>query len=121
MNSDKTGPATDRKQGQAKPVSNTGTEPGKGAEHPGRSRIGGAWTALAVAIIVLVLLLIFILQNQNPAQVEFLGVTGSMPLGVLVLLSAALGALVVMGLGAARMVQLKAQARRQRRALRSGK
>lgn len=121
MNSDQTRSPTRRERGQAKPAADTGTVAKKGADHPSRSRIGGAWTALAVAVIVLVLLLVFILQNQNPAQVEFLGMTGSMPLGVLVLLSAALGALVVMGLGAARMVQLKAQARRQRRQLRSGK
>lgn len=78
-----------------------------------QSRIGGAWTAVAVAAIVLLLLLIFILQNQNTVSVTFFGGSGELPLGVLVLLAAVGGALLVVVLGVARMIQLKALARRQ--------
>ena len=86
-----------------------------------RTRLGGAWTALAVAVIVLVILLIFILQNQQLSDVNFFGATGTLPLGVLVLLSATGGALLVIVLGVARMVQLKASARRERRARQPGR
>lgn len=81
-----------------------------------QSRIGGAWTAVAVAAIVLLLLLIFILQNQKQVSVTFFGGTGELPLGVLVLLAAVGGALLVVVLGVARMIQLKALARRQLKA-----
>lgn len=81
-----------------------------------QSRIGGAWTAVAVAAIVLLLLLIFILQNQKQVSVTFFGGTGQLPLGVLVLLAAVGGALLVVVLGVARIIQLKALARRQLKA-----
>jgi uncharacterized integral membrane protein len=81
-----------------------------------RTRIGAAWLAVAVAVIVLVVLLVFILQNQQAATVVFFGAQGQLPLGVLVLLAAAGGALLVIVLGVARMIQLQWQARRDRRA-----
>lgn len=82
-----------------------------------RTRIGAAWIALAVGVIVLVLLLVFILQNQQSATVIFFGAEGQLPLGVLVLLAATGGALLVIVLGMARMIQLQVQARRERRAI----
>jgi uncharacterized integral membrane protein len=81
-----------------------------------RTRIGAAWVAVAVAIIVLVALLIFILQNQQQVTMSYFGATGQFPLGVLVLLAAAGGALLVIVLGFARIIQLRWLARRDRRA-----
>jgi uncharacterized integral membrane protein len=80
-----------------------------------RTRISGAWTAVAVAAVVLLLLLIFILQNLQTVRVTFFGASGQLPLGVAVLLAAVGGALLVVVLGAARMIQLRAFARRERR------
>jgi uncharacterized integral membrane protein len=80
-----------------------------------RTRISAAWTAVAVAAVVLLLLLVFILQNLQTVRVTFLGATGQLPLGVAVLLAAVGGALLVVVLGAARMIQLRALARRERR------
>jgi uncharacterized integral membrane protein len=80
-----------------------------------RTRIGGAWTAVAVAVVVLLLLLIFILQNLQTVRVTYLGASGQLPLGVAVLLAAVGGALLVVVLGVARMIQLRTYARRQRR------
>ena len=112
--------ADTQRNGEA-PAAPATRDPGRAARPSSRTRLGGAWTALAVAIIVLVLLLVFILQNQQLSSVNFLGASGSLPLGVLVLLSAAGGALLVVVLGAARMIQLKALARKQRRDLTRGK
>lgn len=100
-----------------------GTEGGAGdagggarpARRGGRTRISGAWFAVAVAAIVLLFLLIFILQNLQSVQVTYLGATGQLPLGVALLMAAVGGALLVIVLGAARILQLRASAWRQRR------
>jgi len=81
-----------------------------------RTRIGAAWVAVAVAVVVLVLLLVFILQNQDQVTVTFFTATGQFPLGVLLLFAAAGGALLVIVLGIARIIQLRWLARRDRRA-----
>jgi uncharacterized integral membrane protein len=83
-----------------------------------RTRISAAWIALAVAVLVLVVILIFILQNQQQVNVSFFGANGRFPLGVLMLLSAAGGALLVVILSFARMLQLRWLARRDRRTAR---
>lgn len=80
-----------------------------------RTRISAAWAAVAVAVVVLVLLLVFILQNLDPVTVTYFGATAQMPLGVLLLFAACGGALLVIVLGIARMLQLHWLARRDRR------
>ncbi|RBM21098.1 DUF1049 domain-containing protein [Prauserella sp. PE36] len=72
-----------------------------------RTRISAAWVAAIVGVLVLILLLIFILQNQASATVNFLWMSGSLPVGVGVLLAAVGGALLVALLGAARILQLR--------------
>ncbi|PXY36876.1 hypothetical protein BA062_09915 [Prauserella flavalba] len=72
-----------------------------------RTRISAAWVAAIVGVLVLILLLIFILQNQDSATVNFLWMSGSLPVGVGVLLAAVGGALLVALLGAARILQLR--------------
>ena len=79
------------------------------------TRIGAAWVAVAVAVVVLVLLLIFILQNQDQVTVTLFQATTQMPLGVVLLLAACAGALLVIVLGVARILQLRWLARRDRR------
>lgn len=86
-----------------------------------QTRISAAFVALAVGIIVLVLLLIFILQNHETTTVRYFGAEGSMQLGVLLLFSAAGGALIVVIFGAARIAQLHWLARRDRRTTSSKK
>lgn len=80
-----------------------------------QTRIGAAWIAVAVGVIVLVLLLIFILQNLDPVTVKYFSAHGTMPLGVLLLFAAAGGALLVIVLGFARMLQMRLLARRDRK------
>jgi len=81
-----------------------------------RTRIGGLWVSVGFFAVVLLLLLIFILQNSKTVDVSYLGAHGHLPLGVALLLSAVCGVLLVVLAGAARISQLRAVARRHRRA-----
>jgi uncharacterized integral membrane protein len=56
-----------------------------------------------------------VLQNLKSVEVTFLSPHGNLPLAVLLLLVAVLGALIVFAFGAARIVQLRVAARRSRR------
>jgi uncharacterized integral membrane protein len=66
--------------------------------------------------IVLLLLLIFIVQNQNTVEVSYFGAHGHLPLGAALLLAAVAGILLVALAGSARIMQLRATARKHRRA-----
>jgi lipopolysaccharide assembly protein A len=79
-----------------------------------RTRISGVWIAMGCFAVVLVLLLIFILQNSKTVDISYLGTHGHLPLGVALLLSAALGVLLVILPGTARIIQLHVTARRHR-------
>ena len=76
------------------------------------TRISGTWVAVIVAVVVLVFLLIFILQNSDSATVHYLGLSGTLPLGVALLFASVGGALLVALVGAARILQLRRFARR---------
>ena len=76
------------------------------------TRISGTWVATIVAVVVLVFLLIFILQNSAAVTVHYLGLAGTLPLGVALLFAAIGGAVLVALVGAARIVQLRRFARR---------
>lgn len=90
------------------------TSPGR-THVPERTRTGGLWVAVGAATVVLLLLLIFILQNGSRVQINLFGANPDLPLGVALLLAAALGALLVVLVGAARVVQLRHTARRMAR------
>jgi uncharacterized integral membrane protein len=81
-----------------------------------RTRIGGLWVSVAFFAVVLLLLLIFILENGKTVDVAYFGAHGHLPLGVALLLAAVCGVLLVILAGAARISQLRATARRHRRA-----
>lgn len=114
-------PGTERKP---KPRENEPTTPiEKTAARPASSdtsgstkikptRISGTWLAVIVAVIVLVFLLIFILQNSASVTVHYLGLSGSLPLGVALLFASVGGALLVALVGVARIFQLRRFARR---------
>jgi|SRR4051812_11781489 uncharacterized integral membrane protein len=77
-----------------------------------RSRISGIWVAVIVATILLIFLLVFILQNLLTVTVAFLGLSGELPLGVALLFAAIVGALLVILVGAARILQLRRRVHR---------
>lgn len=81
-----------------------------------RTRISGTWVALFFFAVVLLFLLIFILQNSKSVDVSYFGAHGHLPLGAALLLAAVCGVLLVAFAGTARIVQLRATARRHQRA-----
>jgi uncharacterized integral membrane protein len=108
------------------PASGDNAGPGRQAEIPApaglppphvvkRTRTGGVWIASALFAVLLVLLLIFILENGQRVTVGYFGFHGHLPLGVALLLAAALGVLLVVIPGTARIMQLRFTARRHRR------
>ncbi len=76
------------------------------------TRISGTWIAVLTAIVVLIFLLVFILQNGGNATIHFLWGEFNLPLGVALLFGAIGGALLVAVVGAARILQLRRQAKR---------
>src|SRR5215213_1401361 len=87
-------------------------QPPAGPALPG-SRVGRTWVALAPAALALVLVVVFVLQNLQATTVRFVVVSGRLPLGVALLVAAALGALVVFCLGSVRILQLRHLAARR--------
>lgn len=79
------------------------------------TRIAAVWVAVAVGLAVLVLLIIFILQNQDQVLVQFLGLKGSLALGVALFIAAVGGGILVALAGGARIIQLRMHDRRLRR------
>ena len=70
--------------------------------------------ATGVALLLLILLIVFILQNSTKVEVEFLGTSGTIPLGMALLIAAVGGGVVVAISGVARVTQLRMNARRTR-------
>jgi uncharacterized integral membrane protein len=100
------------------PTVPTPTEPtaraGWATEEPvPRSRSGVLWAGLVLSAVVLLVLLVFILQNSTPVQINFLGASGTLPVGVALLLAAIAGLLLVAIPGGLRILQLRRAARRR--------
>ncbi|MEC5179559.1 LapA family protein [Arthrobacter sp. CG_A4] len=97
-------PAADK----AEPAAGPGPEPRQ------VTRAGMVWAAVASALVVLILLIAFILQNQDYVQVKFFGLQGAVPLGIALFIAAVGGGVLVAIAGAARIIQLRIAAHRQR-------
>ena len=95
------------------PSSGDNYRPAPGA--PRLTRAGAVWVATAAALLLLVLLIVFMLQNSTKVEVHFLGLTGTMSLGMALLIAAVGGGVVVAIAGIARVTQLRMNARRTRR------
>lgn len=90
-----------------------GAPPAPGA--PRHTRVSAVWVAVGAALLLLILLIVFMLQNSTKVEVHFLGWTGTIPLGMALLIAAVGGGVVVAISGAARVTQLRMHARRTRR------
>lgn len=84
------------------------------------TRAGMVWAAVACALVVLILLIAFILQNQEYVQVKFFGLQGSVPLGIALFIAAVGGGVLVAIAGAARIIQLRVAAHRERASRQTG-
>jgi len=98
--------------GQIGPAGDQTVPPGP---QPTPSRVSRAWVGLAIGLVILVLILVFILQNLGDVRLHYLGWDGRAPLGLALVFAAIGGALVVIALGTARIVQLRLGERRHRR------
>jgi lipopolysaccharide assembly protein A len=79
------------------------------------TRTSTVWAMIGVGVVLLAATLVFILQNSQRVQIRFLMAEGTLPLGVGLLFAVLLGALVVLTIGAARVLQLRRVARGHRR------
>ncbi|WP_082979035.1 LapA family protein [Arthrobacter sp. B6] len=86
-------------------------------DDPSRARYSGepapptraalVWAATVAGLVVLSLLIVFILQNQEPVHVQYLGLGGSVPLGIALSIAAVAGGFLVAIVGAVRIAQLR--------------
>jgi len=90
-----------------------GSPPAPGA--PPLTRASAVWVATGAALLLLILLIVFVLQNLTKVEVHFLGLTGTIPLGMALLIAAVGGGVLVAIAGIARITQLRMNARRTRR------
>jgi len=93
----------------------SGAGPSATRRAPRFTRASAAWVATGSALVLLILLIVFILQNSTKVEVRFLGLSGSIPLGMALLIAAVGGGVVVAIAGVARITQLRMNARRARR------
>jgi uncharacterized integral membrane protein len=80
-----------------------------------RTRTGRVWAALIPALIVLILLIVFIAENGQRVEVKFFGATGHISLALALLIAAVTGAVIVLLIGGARILQLRVAAWRHQR------
>ena len=72
-----------------------------------RTRTGSAWVGISVGALVLVALIVFMLQNTAPVEVAFLGLRGSAPLALTLLIAGIGVGLVAVIIGSMRIGQLR--------------
>lgn len=83
-----------------------------------RTRTSSTMIAVTVAVVFLVLLIVFIAQNNHKVAVHFLWMDGSVSESIALVMSAVAGAVLVLAIGIARIVQLRLAGRRHNRAMR---
>lgn len=101
------------------------TEPSSGEPGPGpgpapsasavpRTRTGAAWLALCATALAFVVLIVFMLQNTRSTEIHFLGLHGTLPLALALLIAAVGSAIITLVVGTARITQLRRFSRRPR-------
>ena len=93
-------------------VPDRGTPDADGENRNSPTRVSRAWIGIIAGAFVLVLLLIFILQNTRDVKVSYFTLTGTMPLGVALLLAAISGMLLAGGVASMRIWQLRRRMRK---------
>jgi uncharacterized integral membrane protein len=110
-------PETEQQPTAERPAAEAPSQAAAPADHKIRhTRLSGTWMAVVLFAVILVLLLIFILQNGHTVDVSYMGAHGHLPLGVALLLAAVAGILLTAMAGSARIMQLRATARKHRKA-----
>lgn len=115
--SDDPGNVVDLDEGRVEPVEERPTSapdagiPPPTAEHVTPTRISASWTAVVAAVVMLIVLVIFIAENTQRSTVNFVGFHGHAPTAVVLLIAAIAGSVIVIIVGAARILQLRKVAR----------
>jgi uncharacterized integral membrane protein len=71
------------------------------------TRTSAAWIGICAAALVAVFIIVFMLQNTGSVEVNFLGMRGSLPLALALLIAAVGTAILTMAVGTARITQLR--------------
>ena len=99
--------ATDSLEEHSSTGPDVGVQPPPNAGHVTPTRISASWTAVVAAVVILILLVIFIAENTQRSTVNFVGFHGHAPTAVVLLIAAIAGAVIVIIVGAARILQLR--------------
>lgn len=81
---------------------------------PRLTRASAAWAAVIAALLLSVVLIVFVLQNPTLVVIHFLGWSGSLAVGMAMLIAAVTGGLLVATIGVARLTQLRVREHRTR-------
>lgn len=82
---------------------------------PKRTRTGTAWVSLVLFIVFVVLLIVFIAQNNRKVPLHFLGASGTVSESIALVVAALGGAILLVLIGTARIMQLRLATRRANR------
>lgn len=102
-------PATTSTETEAPSVTQTPAPPRK-------TVAGRVWVAIVVAAILLIALIIFIAENSQHVTISFLGAHGTISLALAILIAAVAGVLISVLVGSTRILQLRLEVQRHRRA-----
>jgi uncharacterized integral membrane protein len=74
------------------------------------TRTSAAWLGISVGVLLLIALVVFMLQNTGPVAVSFLGMTGTAPLALALLIAGVAVGVVVLAFASLRIGQLRRRA-----------
>jgi len=80
-----------------------------------RTRLSTAWVSIWAATVVFIALIVFMLQNTRSVEVSFLGLHGTLPLALALLIAVIGAVLLTLVVGTARITQLRRRLSRGRR------
>ncbi len=110
--SDPTG--QDTAQAPAGPAAQHGAPTPAETRAGSRTRLSTAWVSIWTATVVFIALIVFMLQNTRSVEVSFLGLHGTLPLALALLITAAGAVLLTLIFGTARITQLRHRLSRSR-------
>jgi uncharacterized integral membrane protein len=79
-----------------------------------RTRTSAIWFGVWAGVVALILLIIFVGQNTAGVEINFLWLSGRIPLALAMLIAGVCGAIIAMAVSAARIIQLRRHFRRTR-------
>jgi uncharacterized integral membrane protein len=79
-----------------------------------RTRTSAVWFGVWAGVVALILLIVFVGQNTASVEINFLWMSGRIPLALALLIAGVGGAIIAMAVSAARIIQLRLHFRRTR-------